>query len=97
MFQDNIFELVIFLFSSNVSKYKFCILPEAELSGEIKALTANAADPDSHLAMITQGTFNPSTFSFSVFVYTGLFYVFLMKILYQNNENFKLSSHKHFL
>lgn len=51
-----------------IQKYKFCILPEAELSGEIIALTANAADPDSHLALITQGTFNPSTFSFNVYV-----------------------------
>lgn len=47
MFSDNI----------NGSKYKYCILPEVELSREIIALTANAADPDNHLTLITQGTF----------------------------------------
>lgn len=82
MFQNNIFNLSLLIFSSNGSKYKFCILPEAELSGEIIALTANAADPDSHLAMITQGTFNPSTFSFSVFVYTQVYFMFFLSKSY---------------
>lgn len=58
-FKITFLNLSLLIFSSNGSKYKFCILPEAELSGEIIALTANTADPDSHLALISQGTFKP--------------------------------------